>query len=70
MNRRDEEYLFECIEDIKSEVHENNKMLRQICDVINTYLANHQRENDEDFGRNILANLISSSFEIGKIKRH
>lgn len=70
MNRRDEEYLFECIEDIKSEVHENNKMLRQICGAINTYLANHQRENDEDFGRNVLANLISSSFEVGKIRRY
>lgn len=70
MNKKDEEYLFECIEDIKFEVHENNKMLRQICSVVNTYLANHQRENDEDFGRNVLANLISSSFEVGKIRRY
>ena len=66
MNRRDEDYLFNCIEDIKAEVHENNKMLRQMCQVINTYLANHQQENENDFSRNVLANLISSSFEMNR----
>jgi len=41
------------------ETHENNVMLRQIIKVINTYLSRHHQENEDDFGRNVLANLIS-----------
>ena len=52
MSRREERQLLE-------EVHENNIMLHQICSVVNTYLANHHRENEDDFGRNVLANLVS-----------
>lgn len=52
MNRREERQLLE-------EVHENNIILHQICDVINVYLGRHHQENDDDFGRNILANLVS-----------
>lgn len=69
MTREDEHYIFETLDTIRSETHENNLMLKQICNVINTYLANHQRENEDDFGRNVLANLISSSFELGKRRR-
>lgn len=69
MTREDEHYIFETLDRIRYEAHENNLMLKQICNVINTYLANHQRENEEDFGRNVLANLISSSFELGKRRR-
>ena len=69
MTRKDEHYIFETLDRIRSETHENNLMLKQICNVINTYLANHQRENEEDFGRNVLANLISSSFELGKRRK-
>lgn len=46
------------------ETHENNVMLKQIISILNHYLANHNRENADDFGRNVLANLISSSFDI------
>lgn len=49
------------LDEIKAEVHENNLMLKEIIQAINYWLANHQNENDEDFGRNILANLISSA---------
>ena len=66
MTRRDEEYLFECIEDIQATVHENNCMLRQICHVINVYMSRHNDENNEDFIRNVLANLISGYFDLGK----
>lgn len=69
MTRENEHYIFETLDIIRYETHENNLMLKQICNVINTYLANHQRENEEDFGRNVLANLISSSFELGKRRR-
>lgn len=60
MKEKDEDYLFETLEKIKKETHENNIMLKQICKVINIYLANHNKENDDDFDRNVLANLISS----------
>lgn len=49
------------LDEIKAEVHENNLMLKEIIKVINYWLANHQNENEDDFGRNILANLISSA---------
>ena len=52
MNRREERQLLE-------EVHENNIILHQICDVINVYLGRHHVENEDDFGRNVLANITS-----------
>ena len=52
MNRREERQLLE-------EVHENNTILHQICDVVNVYLERHHQENEDDFGRNVLANLVS-----------
>ena len=51
--------LFAEIDSIYEQVHENNIMLRQICQVINMYLSRHHQENEEDFGRNVLANLVS-----------
>jgi hypothetical protein len=61
MNRREERQLLE-------EVHENNIMLHQICDVINVYLGRHHQENEDDFGRNVLANIVSSVFD-GRVRR-
>ena len=40
---------------------DNNRMLRDIINAINIWLAHHQEENANDFDRNVLANLISSS---------
>lgn len=67
--------LIEIIEHIRSpeykqlikETHENNIMLKQIIKVINTHLAHHNTENDNDFMRNVMANLISSGFEVNKL---
>ena len=56
MTRKEERRLIE-------EVHENNIMLHQICDVINVYLGRHHRENEDDFGRNVLANIVSNVFD-------
>lgn len=39
---------------------DNNRMLGEIISVINLYLARHAIENQEDFERNIVANLFSS----------
>ena len=46
------------------ETHENNIMLRNIIKYINTTIAHHNQENDNDFDRNVLANLISSGIDI------
>lgn len=39
---------------------DNNRMLGEIINVINLYLARHATENQEDFERNLIANLASS----------
>lgn len=67
MSYDEESYVLESIEQIKKETHENNVMLKQIIKVINTYLARHRQENEEDFGRNVLANLISSTIDINRL---
>ena len=69
MTYDEESYILDSITQIKAEVHENNLLLRQICNVINTYLANHHKENEEDFGRNILANLISQFIDVGNCRK-
>ena len=67
MTYEEESYVLESIEQIKKETHENNVMLKQIIKVINTYLARHRQENEEDFGRNVLANLSSSTIDINRL---
>ena len=59
MTRKEQTYLLDSIDEIKAEVHENNIMLRQIIKAINTYISRHHQENEDDFGRNVLANVIS-----------
>jgi len=39
---------------------ENNKMLKDIINFINIYLSKVNSENQQDFIRNVVANLISS----------
>lgn len=48
------------IEQLIKETHENNIMLKQIIKVINTYISRHHQENEDDFNRNVLANMISN----------
>lgn len=67
MTRDDERYMFRMLEKIREETHENNIMLKQICKVINAYLLNHNKENDNDFERNIIANLISNGLDFKNI---
>lgn len=55
------------IEQLVRETHENNIMLKQIIKVLNTYIAHHNQENSNDFDRNVLANLISSGLDLGKL---
>ncbi len=67
MSYDEESYILDSIEQIKKETHENNVMLKQIIKVINTYLARHHQENEDDFNRNVLANLISSTIDINRL---
>ena len=63
MTVQDEDYLFDCIEQIRKETHECNVMLKQICKVVNAYLMRHYQENEDDFMRNVLANLVSNGLD-------
>ena len=69
MTRRQENKLTEILDDLCSEVHENNIMLRQIVKVINVYLARHHQENDDDFNRNVLANMVSNVMDLKGVWR-
>lgn len=74
MTHKEESYILDTLMEIQDfirgpdfrqlarETHENNIMLRQITKVLQAYLANHSKENEEDFNRNVLANIISSAF--------
>lgn len=67
MTYDEETYLLNTITRIRNETHENNIMLKQIIKVLNTYIAHHNQENSNDFDRNVLANLISSGLDFGKL---
>ena len=69
MTYDEESYILDSIKQIKIETHENNLMLSQLCSIVNTWLSHHQQENEDDFGRNVLANLISQFMDIGQLKR-
>lgn len=66
MTRRERDYIFDTLERIRDETHENNIMLRQIVKFINKHLAHDNQENIDDFGRNVLANLISNQLDLFK----
>lgn len=51
------------LELLAKEVHENNIMLKQIIKAINTWFSHHNQENENDFDRNVLANIVSSVFK-------
>ena len=67
MTYDEETYLLNTITRIRNETHENNIMPKQIIKVINTYIAHHNQENSNDFDRNVLANIISSGLDFGKL---
>jgi hypothetical protein len=69
MTYDEESYILNSITQIKAEVHQNNLMLRDLCNAVNVYLANHSNENGNDFGRNILANLISGLADLKGFRR-
>lgn len=64
MTRKEERYVLETLERIRDETHQNNIMLRQIVKYINLTIAHHNQENENDFGMNVIANLISNGLNI------
>ena len=69
MTYKEETYLLDSIERIERKVDENNKMLKNIIKVMNYYILNSSQENENDFVRNIIANLISNIIDFSKFKR-
>lgn len=59
MTHKDEKYILNTIT-------ENNIMLERIIQILNTYIANSSQENDNDFSRNVLANIVSEIFTSNK----
>ena len=51
------------MEELLQLVKENNYMLKQIIAYLNNVNANADNENNNDFIRNIMANLISNSID-------
>ena len=62
MNYREETYLLNTVKDIKKTVDENNKMLRFIVQYISRNISKEPDEEIKDFGRNVLANIVSNKF--------
>ena len=54
------EELIRLVKENNQILKDNNRMLKEIINAINIWLAHHNEENDRDFNRNVLANLISS----------
>ena len=81
MTYKEESYVLDTLKEIQDtirsptfaqlvkETHENNIMLKQIIKVINTYIAHHPQENANDFNMNVIANLISNTFDSNKLKK-
>lgn len=65
----EEQYILSSLKQIRAETHENNIMLRQIIKYLNNEISFAGQENENDFVRNILANLISSGLDIGSVIR-
>ena len=69
MTKRDEERLLQKTFENNQLLKENNKMLKQIVNVLNYYISHAREENEQDFGRNVLANLISNVVDLRTIRR-
>lgn len=55
------------MEELLQLAKENNYMLKQIIAYINSINRNADNENNNDFIRNILANLISNTIDYNKV---
>ena len=79
MTHRQEAYVLDSLDEVNStirgpairqlvkETHENNIMLRQIVQYLKNEMTHASQENMDDFGRNVLANIVSSKLDIREI---
>ena len=63
MTYKEETFVLDTLKELKEEVHENNVMLKDIIKAINSFIQNHNNENQQDFFMNILANMISNNID-------
>lgn len=54
------------IDELLDVAYDNNRMLKYIVKCINAHLYNADSENNNDFIRNVIANLISSKFSVNR----
>lgn len=76
MNYREETFVLKTLKKIRDETNENNRLLKEnnimlkaLCKYFSNIAVNASNENISDFGRNLLANLISTNFEMFNPKR-
>lgn len=69
MTYKEETYILKTIKEIHKEVSDNNVMLKQLISIVNKHINKANQENIDDFGRNVLANIISSTFDIKKLRK-
>lgn len=76
MNYKEETFVLNTLKRIRDETHENNillkennKLLNQLIQIAKVEILHARREDEDDFGRNVLANIISNQFDIFNIKR-
>lgn len=63
MTYNEESYLLNTLTDIAKETHENNVMLRFIVKYINSVISKRGNDEEEEFGRNVMANIMSEVFD-------
>ena len=75
MTYSEETFVIDTLKHIRDQTEENNKLLKennillkQLYNYFTNIAANADNENMNDFGRNIIANIISTQFEFNKKK--
>lgn len=63
MTYNEESYTLDTLTKIARETHENDIMLRQIIKYINTVLSKRGNDEEDEFGRNVMANIMSEVFD-------
>ena len=71
MTYKEETYVIRTLKRIRDETYENNlilkennKLLKTLLEIEKARLINAHKENEDDFGRNVLANLLSTQLEL------
>lgn len=70
MTYNEETYVLHILKKIRDETHENNillkennKTLKQLIEIAKVELLNARKKDEDDFGRNVLANMFSNQLE-------